>query len=586
MILLLAFAFLSGLVTILAPCIWPLLPIILSSSISGTDHKRPLGITLGIIISFAVFTLTVSWLVMLFHFDPDILRFFAVIVIGFLGFTMVIPPLSSITETVVSKISFLFGKTTLSLEKGFFGGFVTGLSLGIVWSPCAGPILASIAALSTTGRVNGSLVAITTAYVIGVGIPLFFFSYAGQQIITKTRFISKYTGRIQQVFGVLMILTALAIYTNYDKVIQVKLLNLFPRYSEVLTQFENQKDVQKQLDILKGSARKNSNSASFGSSDLFNTNTPVPEFVGITKWLNSSRFTGEADTDHPLTMSELKGKVVLVDFWTYTCINCIRTLPFVTSWYEKYKDKGFIVIGVHTPEFEFEKKTENVENAIKQYAIHYPVAQDNEYGTWNAFDNHYWPAEYLIDSNGIIRRTHFGEGKYDETEMAIKALLKEAGSQVGKEIIDMPDQTPRQQFTPETYLGSSRMDRSLFSKNNTGEYKINRPLPEHYFGFEGKWGLSGESATAKKGAVLEFNFYANKVFLVITPKSKDDTITVLLDGKKVDEKTAGIDVLDSKIKLDTERLYNLIDLKGQSGNHLLRLEFQADGTSVYAFTFG
>ncbi len=259
------------------------------------------------------------------------------------------------------------------------------------------------------------MVLVTLAYVSGVGLPLFLFAYGGQKVVGKTRFLSAYTGRVQQAFGVLILLTAVSIYTNYDKVIQLKLLEAFPSYSSALTSFEKNDAIKQQLDVLKG--RKPSN-VTTDARGLFNENKPAPEFVGITKWLN---------TDKPLTLKDLKGKVVLVDFWTYTCINCIRTLPHVTSWYDKYKDQGFVVIGVHTPEFQFEKETKNVENAIKQYKINYPVPQDNDFATWNAYDNQFWPAEYLIDAKGTIRRTHFGEGKYDEMEMAIQTLLKESG---------------------------------------------------------------------------------------------------------------------------------------------------------------
>jgi len=415
-ILLLGFAFLSGLVTILAPCIWPLLPIILSASIGSSGHKKPLGISLGIILSFAVFTLVISSLVRFFHFDPNILRLVAVIVIAFLGITMIIPRLSEITEVLVSKFAGIFGQSSQK-GSGFKSGFITGLSLGIVWSPCAGPILAAIAALAATGKVTGDVVLITVAYVIGVGIPLFIFAYGGQAVFTKTRFISPHLGTIQKIFGVIMLLTALAIYTNYDKYIQTQLLNAFPQFSSTLNSFENNSAIKNQLDVLKGQ----SSTTAPSTNDLFNANTPAPDLVGITKWLNTSASLS-ASTDKPLLIKDLKGKVVLVDFWTYTCINCIRTLPHVTSWYDKYKDKGFVVIGVHTPEFEFEKDTNNVLAAIKQYSIHYPVAQDNNYATWNNYSNQYWPAEYLVDANGNIRRVHFGEGEYDKTEQAIQAF--------------------------------------------------------------------------------------------------------------------------------------------------------------------
>ena len=430
MIVLLIFAFLSGLITILAPCIWPLLPIVLSSTTTGGKSK-PLGITLGIIISFAFFTLTVSYIVKIIPFDPNLLRLFAVIVIGFLGLTLVVPKLTQIVEGWVSRFSGKFADLTRynsapgsakNKYQGFRGGLITGFALGLVWSPCAGPILATIATLAATQTVNAGIILVTIVYVIGVGIPLFIFATIGSRFFSQTRALSPYTGYIQKIFGVIMILTALAIFTNYDKVIQVKLLDAIPSYSNFLFKLESNQAVKKQLEVLRGKkqmpekAPMNKNIIMVTPSSSLPNLGPAPEFAGIEKWLNS---------DRPLTMRELRGKIVLIDFWTYTCINCIRTLPFVTRWYEKYKDKGFVVVGVHTPEFEFEKNTNNVLGAIKQYNITYPVAQDNDYKTWRAYDNHYWPAKYLIDVKGNIRYTHFGEGEYEETEMHIKTLLKD-----------------------------------------------------------------------------------------------------------------------------------------------------------------
>jgi len=579
MIILLGFAFLAGLVTILAPCIWPLLPIVLSASAAGKSHTRPLGITLGIMLSFTFFILAISFLVSMFHLDANIVRLFAVLVLVFMGLSMIIPALSRITELWVSRLSGKFGRTGQSQGSDFGSGFVTGLSLGIVWTPCSGPIFASIATLAATGQVTLNVFLVTLAYVIGVGIPLFAFAYGGQRVIGKTRFMSAYTGRVQQVFGVLMLLTALAIYTNYDKVLQLKLLNAFPSYSQALTSFEKNSLVKKQLDILKG---KKSTSTTNDTNGLFNENKPAPEFIGITKWLN---------TDKPLTLAELRGKVVLIDFWTYTCINCIRTLPHVTSWYDKYKDQGFIVIGVHTPEFEFEKKSENVLNAIKQYNIHHPVPQDNDYATWNAYNNQYWPAEYLIDAKGNVRRTHFGEGKYDETEMAIQALLKEAGKQVNSSLDNKLDQTPRTRNSPETYLGSARMKyyypgRSI--SNGQQSFTLSDNVPKNSFSFGGEWNITDEQAIAGKNATLNYNFYATKVFLVIKPPKGNSSIKVkvFLDGKIVNNLTAGEDIKDGEVLVNEDRLYNLIDLKGKTGNHILKLEFETSGTEIFAFTFG
>ena len=214
-----------------------------------------------------------------------------------------------------------------------------------------------------------------------------------------------------------------------------------------------------------------------------------------------------------------------------------------------------MVIGVHTPEFEFEKNTDNVLAAIKQYQIHYPVAQDNDYGTWRAYNNEYWPAEYLIDVKGVIRKTHFGEGEYDQSEKDIQGLLKEAGQTSDMPLSEMPDQTPKSQLTPETYLGSSR------SQNNGQSLNAN-------------WDIQPEYAQAKLNASLDFKFNAAKVYLVITPVTSADSITISLDGQPT-----------SIISASESKLYNLVDLKS-SGNHLLHLDFHTPGTKIYAFTFG
>ena len=295
----------------------------------------------------------------------------------------------------------------------------------------------------------------------------------------------------------------------------------------------------------------------------------APEFTGIARWLN---------TPTPLSLQSLRGKVVLVDFWTYSCINCVRSLPHLTSWYERYKNGGLVIVGVHTPEFAFEQETHNVRNALKQFHITYPVAQDNDYQTWEAYQNHYWPAEYLIDAKGHIRHTHFGEGRYDHTEEAIRALLKENGHAVQGGLSLVKDQTPGYDRTPETYLGERRMERFASpQKVKIGKQVFTLPaeIPLNHFAYQGSWDVQDESAKSSSGAALEFKFHADKVFLVIGPAHAGDKIKVSMDGKPRGD-----------IILDNQRLYEIIDLKGAVAIHTLRLEFPNEGTSVYAFTFG
>ncbi len=571
---LLLFAFISGLVTIFAPCIWPLLPIILSASTSG-GHKKPLGITLGIVVSFALITLSISYIVKIIPFDPEILRYFAVGIIGFLGLTLVIPALSQKLEGAVSRLSGKLGMVSNPQKTGFWSGFVTGFALGIVWTPCAGPILATIATLAATQAVNLNVVLVTIVYVIGVGIPLFIFATAGSALFTKSRLLSKYTGRIQQVFGVIMILTALSIATNYDKTLQAKLLDTFPTYGSFLTQLESNDSVKKELDALRG--RESTTQV----GDLGTIET-APEFTGIARWLN---------TEKPLTMQELRGKVVLIDFWTYTCINCIRTLPYVTKWYDTYKDDGFVVIGVHTPEFEFEKDADNVLSAIKRYNIKYPVAQDNNFATWDAYKNQYWPSHYLIDAKGVIRESHYGEGNYDETEKKIQSLLREAGREVTGSVNSAPKKrVSRDELSPETYLGSQRM---LYlvpgGKAPIGEqnFTLEKNIPKNKFSFGGNWYISNEFAGVGKNAALVYNFNGEHVYMVLKQgNAVNGKIQVILDGKVIDSASSGTDVQNGIVTVNEDRLYDIVDLKGKPGNHILELRFQTPGVEAYTFTFG
>ncbi|MBF0504160.1 MAG: cytochrome c biogenesis protein DipZ [Candidatus Omnitrophica bacterium] len=570
------FSFLAGFVTILAPCIWPLLPIVLSAS-SQAGRQRPLGITLGVMTSFSVFTLFISYLEKIFHLDANVFRLLAVIIIGLLGISMMIPALGARFETFVNQILSPFQNKLKKQGAGFGAGYMTGFSIGLVWAPCAGPILATIATLAATQAVDARVILVTLTYVCGLGIPLYFFSLAGSKVFVKMRQVTKYTGVVQQVFGFIMIVAALLIYTNYDKVIQVKILDLFPSYGNFLSRVENNDQVARQLGKLRGEGETSNRTSKSveGLSDM----GPAPELTGISFWLNSPA----------LTMAQLRGKVVLVDFWTYSCVNCVRTLPHVTDWYERYKDKNFIVIGVHTPEFAFEKEPHNVQNALREFKINYPVALDNNYGTWQAYKNHYWPAEYLIDRKGNIRHIHFGEGHYERMELSIRQLLKESGQILDVPVSANPDITPHDALTPETYLGRARIDR--FASNERivgGAQTFTHPafLALHTFAYEGRWDINNESAKAQKGSALLLHFKADKVFLVVGPGSRGDQIQVFIDDRPADPSQAGADLKDGRVILDEERLYHLLDFKGKIEPHLLRLEFKNDGILVYAFTFG
>ena len=579
MLILYGVAFISGLLTILAPCIWPLLPIVLADVTQTKSKKRPLGITLGVAISFTILTLSVSGLESSLGLNPNVLRKMAVIVLVVLGITMVIPKASQFLETRISRLSGRFGQVGRNSRTDFRGGLITGLALGIVWAPCSGPILASIATLAATNKVSAQVVLVTLFYVAGVSIPLFGFAVGGQRLLVNSRRLSKYTGKIQIASGVVLILTAVAIQTNYDKTLEAKLLNAIPSYSSALTKIESGSGVTKALNSLKG--KSNGVLGSRNTSGLFNTNTPAADFSAGTKWLNPSS---------PITLSGLKGKVVLVDFWTYTCINCIRTLPHVTAWYNKYQPYGLRVIGVHSPEFAFEKDTNNVLAAIKRFNIKYPVVQDNKLDIWNAYNNQYWPAEYLIDAKGNIRRVDFGEGQYDQMEKAIQALLIDAGAKIPSSLTGVKDVTPKIQNTPETYFGSARNEYGYpqpINVNGTFAFKTPDPVPVNQFAFAGTWQIADEYAQATAGATITESFAATHVYFILKPSKvgAQDQVLVSLNGKPLTGPYAGADVKAGELMVDSDRLYEVYN-SGQPSRGTLTFTFKNSGTQAYTFTFG
>ena len=426
MIILILFSIMSGLVTVLSPCILPVLPNVLASSIEK-GKARPLGLITGLILSFALFTLAIAQIVSLIGLSANILRLIAVIVIGVLGLGMILPFINNLFQKILSLIPGLLPQTSPN-GSGFGGGLITGACLGLVWAPCAGPILAAVTTLAATRAVNAGAVLVVLAYSIGAGVPLLAIAYGGRALFSKAAILTSNPHRIQQGFGLVMLLTAGLIAFNADTLVTAWVTNLVPeQWSNQLNAVETNSLVSQQLVKLSQppnsiqvlpttTAQINTMSKSIALPDL----GPAPEFVGIDHWLNST----------PLTMQNLRGKVVLVDFWTFDCINCIHTLPYIVSWYNKYKDRGFVVIGVHTPEFAFEHDTSNVAQAITQYQIKYPVAQDNEYDTWKAYNNGYWPAEYFIDAQGNLRHIHIGEGSYGQSEQIIQQLLAEAGNPI------------------------------------------------------------------------------------------------------------------------------------------------------------
>lgn len=574
MLLLILFAFLSGVITIFAPCIWPILPIVLSAGVGGGKQK-PLGVVTGLAVSFTFFTLALASLVKVFPIDPEALRLVAVIIIAFLGVVLLVPSFGARLEGWVSRLGSFGNRFTTGRGDGFGGGFITGFALGLIWTPCAGPILAAVATFAATQAVGFQVVLLTLAYVVGVSLPLYLLTLLGSRVLGRTRALSPYTAIIQRVFGAIMILSAIVIYTGYDKKLQTVILEAFPNYGNFVYIFEKQDRVTEELGQLRNGGEEKK------ALPTDKTYGQAPELAGISGWINSG----------PLKLSELRGKVVLIDFWTYSCINCIRTLPYVTSWYDTYESDGFVVIGVHTPEFAFEQKKTNVEDAAERYHIRYPIAQDNDYATWTAYQNRYWPAHYLIDAKGTIRYVHFGEGEYAKTEAMIRTLLEEAGAKPGdmSAVEKEAEGASLGRRTPETYLGSDRGERLASLEVSSGKmqsYTLPASLRQDEYAFSGNWAIENERAITGTPARLDLRFQGEKVFLVMSPTAGDArTAQVFLDGQLVGGGQAGKDVKNGFVSVDSDRLYELIDLRGESADHMLRLEFPDGGVAAYAFTF-
>jgi len=440
-----------------------------------------------------------------------------------------------------------------------------------LWTPCVGPILASVISLAISGTVTLDAFIITFAYSLGTAIPMFLIMIGGQTMLRKIPWLLANTVRIQRGFGILMIVTAIGIFYNADRALQTYILTSFPQYGVGLTKFEDNKSVL--LELKKVTQSNDMDKSNLGKP-LQQKGPLAPEIIPGGEWFNTK----------PLTLAELKGKVVIIDFWTYTCINCQRTLPFVKEWWRKYQDKGLVIIGVHSPEFEFEKDKNNLAKAITDFNLTHPIVQDNDFSTWRAYENHYWPAKYIIDKDGYIRYTHFGEGEYDKTEEVIQELLKETGVVT----LSPPNNSTSKTYgrTPETYLGYGRLDHfsspEQIRQNMSPSYTSPTSLPENTFSLNGKWSIREEYAIPEKGSELTFNFDAKEVYLVMKIAGKPAQISVYIDDKI---QNFGEDNINGMVTVNSDKLYKLISLP-TPGKHILRLEFKDANAQLFAFTFG
>jgi cytochrome c biogenesis protein CcdA/thiol-disulfide isomerase/thioredoxin len=556
MLVLLAIGFAAGVITAVSPCVLPVLPVILAGGATGSG-RRPFAIMAGLVASFTLFTLTAAAVLSALGLPQDFLRNVAIALLFVVAATLFWPKIGVWLERP-------FAFMTRRSGRDLGGGFVLGVSLGLVFVPCAGPVLATITVLSAQQRFSLDTVLLTLAYALGAAGPMFLITIGGQRIAQRLRAGGE---NLRRAMAVVIALSAVAIIFDAEQRVQTALGG----YSTTLQKhIEDTSFAKKRLEDLRGSGNAFAAVQRKEKKKAKGSRLPVlgraPEFVGISHWVNTPG-------DRPLPLSALRGKVVLVDFWTYSCINCIRTLPHLRSWYAAYRKSGLVIVGVHTPEFAFEHVLSNVRGASKRLKVTWPVALDNGYKTWNAYSNEYWPAEYLIDKTGRVRHVHFGEGEYDETEQAIRELLAEAGASVPRQRAAVADSTPTELVTPETYLGYNRIARytgSPIRENKEAGYSFPSALGQNELSYDGKWRIGGERAVAISDARLRLHFHARYVYIVLGGKG---TVDVLVDGKRT-----------QSIRVDSDQLYTVVSgAKARDG--LLELHF-SPGVNAYSFTFG
>jgi cytochrome c biogenesis protein CcdA/thiol-disulfide isomerase/thioredoxin len=542
-------AFLAGLITAISPCVLPVLPIVLGGGV-GENRRRPYAIIAGLASCFLLSILFAAWLLDALGLPDDLLRNISIALLFVLAATLFFPQFGAWVERPLARLS-----RRPSGDLG--GGFLLGCALGLVFVPCGGPAIGFVTSAAAARDFGPKTIGIAVAYTLGLSVVLLAIAIGGRRVAAGIR---GGVDRLRLAFGVVLAASAFALVFDLDTRLQTWL----PNWTQFLQEHTEASAAGKKAYKRGRNVTERQPVAHERTASGLKDYGPAPSFTGNAAWLNTPG-------GRPLTLQKLRGKVVLVDFWTYSCINCLRTLPYLESWYRTYAKDGFVVVGVHTPEFAFEHDVSNVRKAIGEYGVRYPVAIDNEYATWNAYGNQYWPAEYLIDARGHVREAKFGEGDYSKTENAIRSLLAERDASLPK-ALHLADHTPDYPLTPESYLGTNRLESYAGSpiKKGMAKYTLPLVLDQSQLAYGGNWDVQGERIVAGRNARLALHFYARKVHLVL---GGTGFLDVLLNGKPL-----------RRVHVTQDRLYTLLD-QGSARDGRLELRF-TPGLSAYAFTFG
>jgi len=576
-------AFLGGVLTILSPCVLPILPFTFARA-DRPFRKAGLPLLLSMAVTFsAVASLAVvggSWLVRANQYG----RTAALVVFALLGLSLLWPSFAErLSRPLVRLGSRLTNTASSDTEGGVWPSLMLGVATGLLWAPCAGPILGLILAGAALQGASAHTTLLLLAYAVGSIFSLSLALLAGGRVFAAMKRSLGAEEWIRRVLGVAVLAGVLMVALGLDR-------GILTRFSLASTSGVE----QSLLDRFhpRPADRTTDQATMTNVSDVQATRGGLlAGLSGATDWINSP----------PLTADQLKGKVVLIDFWTYSCINCLRTLPYVRAWAEKYKDSGLVVIGVHTPEFPFEKDLSNVRKAVHDLGITYPVALDNDNKIWNAFNNEYWPAHYFIDASGRVRYHHFGEGNYDESERWIQSLLKECSAQqtLPGGIVDVqakgaeaaPDMDEVQ--SQETYVGYERAQNFASSggldQDASQLYAIPTHLDLNQWALAGRWVDQGQIAVlGSTTGRIAYRFHARDLHLVLGPTAKGKPVRfrVTLDGKAPGE-DHGMDTNDKgEGTINENRLYQLVRQKTAVADHTFTIEFFDPGVQAFAFTFG
>lgn len=565
-------SFISGVLTILAPCVLPVLPVILGSS-ATPGRGRAWRIIASFAVSIFAFTLLLKASTALIDIPPTFWKgLSATILVGY-GLINLFPSLWEKLMAIVPLQRTAEERLQHSrVDNSPLSDMLVGAALGPVFTTCSPTYSLILATIFPVSFAQGVIYLL--AYIAGFCSILALIAYFGSAITTRLRWAANPSGLFRKALGMVFIIVGLMIWTGADKRIQTVLLDaglfdITKVEQRLLNSPSPVESFKTSITVILSSAPRMSTQRS----------GRAPELVGITNWLNTE--------GKPFNLAELQGKVVIIDFWTYSCINCQRTLPYLKDWHAKYADKGLVILGIHAPEFAFEQKIANVSQAVREFGVTYPVGLDNDFATWRAYANRYWPAKYFIDKKGNIRHEHFGEGAYEESEQIIRFLLSEGGGASSKYQVTSSQissnqnaQVSNKELTPETYLGYERAkyfaNAASLAKDRTATYSLpaDRALSSHEWALSGAWEIGSEQVTSQSAqSKLTLNFSAREAYLVIdTPAPAE--IRVSLNG-----------IVQKNIAVSGAKLYTVASLPTYATDQLLELTVPA-GVSLHAFTFG